>query len=178
MDATQPTHKGRHRRPLTGQVTQQLIQDTPAASISTISVNVIPPAMVHAADLTKNKSTGSSPNLILVHSHGLGRQAACESTNTRNSGGPTKGNQSSTSQHGVLTALPCGSHSGGGGGAGKDGQDPPGPGQPASHLATIVSSKDDFKDDLTRLFQLTMTILFHMSNTNTGIIKSMPFQPQ
>ena len=47
----------------------------------------------------------------------------------------------------MLTVLPSDSSSGGGRGANKDGQDPHGPGQPASHLAMIVSSEDDFEDD-------------------------------
>ena len=85
METPQPTRKGRHKRPSTGQVIQQLVLDTPAALISAISVNIVPPAVVHADDLTKNKLKGGSPNPILVDSCGLGKQAVCESTDTRNS---------------------------------------------------------------------------------------------
>ena len=123
MEAIQPTHRGRHRRPSTGCVTQQLVPDTPAASILTISVNIILPAVVHTNDLTKNKPKGGSSNSILVNSCGLGKQATCESTDTRNSGEPAKDSQTSTSQHGVLTALSRGSNLGGGGRASKGGQD-------------------------------------------------------
>ena len=88
MEATQQTCNGRHKRPSTGQVTQQLAPDTPAALISTISVNRIPPAVVHTDDLKRNKPKGGSPNPLLVDSCGLGKQAICKSTDVRNSGQP------------------------------------------------------------------------------------------
>ena len=83
--------------------------DMPATSISCISVNLIPPAIVVAEDLTKTKPWEGSPNVVLTGLSSLGKQATCESTDTRNSGGPgvSKDKQPSSSQQGSPT-VPLG----------------------------------------------------------------------
>ena len=105
-------------------VTQQHMPDILAASISSISVNLIPPAVV----LTKTKPGEGPPNVVLPGLSGFGKQAACELTDTRNSGGPgvSKDNQPPPSQQGVPT-VPAGGSSSGSGGASQDRQDPNGP---------------------------------------------------
>ena len=148
MENIRQANRSKHKRILSVAVTQQYKPNILAASISSISVNLIPQAVVLAEDLTKTKSGEGPPNVVLPSSSCFGRQAACELTDTRNFGGHgvLKDNQPLPSQQRVPT-LPAGDSSSGSGGAGQDRQDPNGPGQLTSHVAMIISDEDDFTDD-------------------------------
>ena len=78
-------------------VSQQSVPNTPAGSITTISVGIIPPARVVAEDLTK---ANLLPNLLQMALSGVGKQVTSESTDSRSAGGlgGTKSNQPSSSK--------------------------------------------------------------------------------
>ena len=120
---------------------------TPAGSISTITVGILPPARVLAEDLTKATLREGSPNLLQMTSKGVGKQTTSESTDSRSTGeqGGTKHNQASSSKPGVLTAHFSAPGSSGGA-AGGSSQDPNELRQGVSHLALVIDN-DEFADD-------------------------------
>ena len=81
-------------------VSQQSVPDTPAGSITTISVGIIPPARVVAEDLTKANLREGLPNILQMTLSGVGKQITSESTDYHSTGrlGGTKNNQLSSSK--------------------------------------------------------------------------------
>ena len=67
-------------------VSQPLTPVTPAGSISTITVGILPPARMLAEDLTKAKIKEGSPNLLKVALKYIGRKATSESTSSQGAG--------------------------------------------------------------------------------------------
>ena len=67
-------------------VSQQSVPDTPAGSITTISVGIIPPTRVVAEDLTKANLREGSPNLLQIASSGVDKQVTSESMHSRSAG--------------------------------------------------------------------------------------------
>ena len=62
METVGQSHK-RHQKVCCPPITQQSMPDTPASSITTISMGIIPPARVMADDLTKINLREGSPNI-------------------------------------------------------------------------------------------------------------------
>ena len=60
-------------------VFQPTAPNTPAGSISTITVGILPPARVLVEDLTKANLREGSPNLLQMALSGVGKQATSES---------------------------------------------------------------------------------------------------
>ena len=60
-------------------VSQPSTSTTPAGSISTITVGVLPPARVLAEDLTKATLREGSPNLLQMALKGVSKQTTSES---------------------------------------------------------------------------------------------------
>ena len=104
-------------------VYQPLTPVTPAGSILTITVGILPPARVLAEDLTKATLKEGSLNLLKVASKCIGRKATSELTSSHGTGyqnGP-KDNSASSLRSGVLTT--CSTTPGSSGGkAGDSGQ--------------------------------------------------------
>ena len=69
---------GKHSAP----VSQPSTPTTPASSISTITVGILPPARVLAEDLTKATLREGSPNLLQMTLRGVGKQTTSESTDS------------------------------------------------------------------------------------------------
>ena len=67
-------------------VSQPLTPVTPAGSISTITVGILPPARVLAEDLMKATLREGSPNLLKVALKCIGRKATSESTCSHSAG--------------------------------------------------------------------------------------------
>ena len=63
-------------------VSQLSTQTTPAGSISTITVGILPLARVLAEDLMKATLREGSPNLLQMTSKGVGKQTTSESTDS------------------------------------------------------------------------------------------------
>ena len=129
-------------------VSQQSTPNTPAGSITTISVGILPPARVVAEDLTKANLREDLPNLLQMASSGEGKQVTSELADSHNTGrlGGTKNNQLPSSKSRVSTT-----HSGGPGtsadaAGGTDG-DPNKPRQEVSHLAMYICDGNEFADD-------------------------------
>ena len=68
-------------------VSQLSVPNTPTGSISTITVGILPPARVLAEDLTKVNQREGLPNLLLMASSGVGKQASRESVDSHGTGG-------------------------------------------------------------------------------------------
>ena len=88
-------------------VPQPLTLVTPAGSISTITVGILPPARVLAEDLMKATLKEGSPNLLKVALKCIGRKATSESTSSCGAGnqsGP-KDNPTSSSRPGVSSNM-------------------------------------------------------------------------
>ena len=129
-------------------VSQPVTPNTPAGSISTITVGILPPARVLAEDLTKATIREGSPNILQMALKCISKQTTSESTDSCSAGeqGQTKDNKSSSSKPGVLTAHSS-APSSNGGVAGGSSQDPNEPRQEVSHLALVISDDDEFADD-------------------------------
>ena len=129
-------------------ISQLLTPVTPAGSISTITVDILPPARVLAEDLTKATLKEGSPNLLKVALKYIGRKATSESTSScgaDHQSGP-KDNTASSSKPGALAT--CSSTLGSSGNtAGISGQGPSELKQEVIHLAMVVSDDDEFADD-------------------------------
>ena len=127
-------------------VSQPPTLNTPAGSISTITVGILPPARVLEEDLTKATLREGSPNLLQMASKGIGKQTS-ESTDSHSMGeqGGTKDNQASSSKPEVFTACSSVPGSSGGAAGGSD-QDPNELRQGVSHLALVIND-DEFADD-------------------------------
>ena len=68
-------------------VSQPPAPNTPAGSISTMTVGILPPARVLAEDLTTANLREGSPNLLQMASKCVGKQAASELTDSHSAGG-------------------------------------------------------------------------------------------
>ena len=119
--------------------------NTLAGLISTITVEILPPARVLAEDLTKANLREGLPNLLQMALKCVGKQATSESTDSDSAGGlgGTKNNQASSSKLTMHSSGPGSS----GGAAGGSSRDPNEPRQEVSHLALIISNDDEFTDD-------------------------------
>ena len=121
---------------------------TPAGSISTITVGILPPAKVLAEDLTKATLREGLPNLLKVTSKFMGWKTTNESTCSHDAdhqSGP-KDNTAQSSRQGV--SATCSSAPGFYVGvAGGSGQGPGEPKQEVAHLTMVVSDDDEFSDD-------------------------------
>ena len=80
--------------------------NTPAGSISTTTVGILPPTTVLAKDLTKATLRERSPNLLQMALKCVGKQTTSELTDSRSAGeqGGTEDNLASSSKLRVLTA--------------------------------------------------------------------------
>ena len=129
-------------------VSQPLTPVTPAGSISTITVDILPPVRVLAEDLMKVTLREGSPNLLKVALKCIGRKATSESTSSRGAGNRSgsKDNPASFSWLGV--SATCSSAPGSSGGAaGSSSQGPNELKQEVTHLAMVVLDDDEFADD-------------------------------
>ena len=68
-------------------VSQQPAQNTPAGSISTTTVGILPPARMLAEDLTKANLREGLPNFLQMALKCVGKQATSESTDSQSAGG-------------------------------------------------------------------------------------------
>ena len=129
-------------------VFQLLTPVTPAGSISTITVGILPPARVLTEDLTKATLKEGSPNLLKVASKYIGKKATSESTSSHgicNQSGPKNSTASSLR---LGASATCSSTPGSSGSvAGGSGQGPNELKQEVSHLTMVVSDDDEFTDD-------------------------------
>ena len=128
-------------------VSQPLTPVTPAGSISTITVGILPPTRVLAEDLPKATLKEGSPNLLKIASKCIGRKATSESSScgTGHQSG-SKDNTASSLRPGA--SATCSSAPGSSGStAGGSGQGPNEPKQEVAHLAMVVSDDDEFTDD-------------------------------
>ena len=129
-------------------VSQLLPPVTPAGSISTITVGILPPARVLAEDLMKATLREGSPNLLKVASKCIGRKATSESTRSHSAGNQSgsKDNPASSLRPGV--SVTCSSAPGSSGGtAGGSSQGPNEPKQEVVHLTMVVSDDDEFANE-------------------------------
>ena len=129
-------------------VSQLPTPNTPAGSISTIIVGILPPARVLAEDLTKATLREGLPNLLQMASKCVSKQTTSKLTDSHSTGyqGGTNHNQASSSKPGVLTthsSVPGSS----GDVVGGSSRDPNKPRQEVSHLALVISDDDEFNDD-------------------------------
>ena len=129
-------------------ISQPPIPITPAGSILTITVGILPPATLLAEDLTKATLREGSPNLLKVTPRFIGWRTTKESTHSHDAdhqSGP-KDSTVPSSRQGV--SATCSSVPGSSGGvAGCSGQGPGEPKQEVAHLAMVVSDDDEFADD-------------------------------
>ena len=129
-------------------VSQPLTPVTPAGSILTIMVGILPLPRVLAEDLTNATLKEGSLNLLKVALKCIGRKATSESTSSHGAGhqsGP-KDNTASSSRLGA--SATCSSTPGSSGStAGSSGQDPNELKQEVTHLAMVVSDDDEFTGD-------------------------------
>ena len=121
---------------------------TPAGSISTITVGILPPAKVLAEDLTKATLGEGSPNILKVTQKFMGWKTTNEQTSSHDADhwSAPKDNTAPSSKWGV--SATCSSAPGSSGGvAGSSGQGPGEPKQEVAHLTMVVSDDDEFTDD-------------------------------
>ena len=97
METVQQSHKRRKVRSVP--VTQESVPNTPASSITTISVGIILPTKVVAEDLTKANLREGSPNILLMALSSVGKQVTSKLTDSHSTCGPgeIKNNQLSSS---------------------------------------------------------------------------------
>ena len=129
-------------------VSQPPASITPAGSILTITVGILPPAKVLAEDVTKATLREGSPNLLKVTPKFIGWKTTNEATHSHDAdhlNGP-KDSTVPSSRWGV--SATCSNAPGSSGGvAGSGGQGPGEPKQGVSHLTMVVSDDDEFADD-------------------------------
>ena len=121
---------------------------TPAGSILTITVGILPPAKVLADDLTKATLREGSPNILKVTPKFMDWKSTNESTRSHNANhrSGSKDNTVPSSRQGV--SATCSSALGScGGAAGGTGQGPGEPKQEVAHLTMVVSDDNEFADD-------------------------------
>ena len=138
----------KRQRMCSSPVSQSLTPVTPADSISTITVGILPLARVLSEDLIKATLKEGSPNLLKVALKCIGRKATSESTSSHSVGhqsGP-KNNTASSSKLGASTA--CSSAPGSSGStAGSSGQGTNEPKKEVTYLTMVVSDDDEFTHD-------------------------------
>ena len=121
---------------------------TPAGSISTITVGILPPAKVLADDLTKATLREGSPNIIKVTPKFIGWKSTKESTRSLDANhlSSQKDNMALSSRQGASATCPSvpGSTRDA---AGSSGHSPGGSKEEVAHLAMAVSDYDDFAND-------------------------------
>ena len=120
---------------------------TPAGSVLTITVGILPPAKVLAEDLTKAILREDSPNLLKVTPKFIGCKTTNESTHSCNADhwGGHKDSTAPSSKQGV-SATSSSAPGSSGGAAGGSGQGPCEPKQEVTHLTVVVSDDDEFTD--------------------------------
>ena len=121
---------------------------TPAGSISTITVSILPPAKVLAEDLTKATLREGLPNILKVTTMFMGWKTTKESTHSCDANhlsGPKDNTVPSSRQ--VVSATCYSALGSSGGAAGCSGQGPGEPTQEVAHLAIVVSDDNEFADD-------------------------------
>ena len=117
---------------------------TPAGSISTIKVGILPPAKVFTDDLTKATLRDGSPNLLKVTPKFIGWKTMKESTCPLDANhlSRQKDNTASSSRQGAPATCPSVPGSSGDA-AGGSGHSPCGSKQGVAHLPMVVSDNDD-----------------------------------
>ena len=128
-------------------ISQLLTPVTPAGSILTITVGILPLARVQAEDLMKATLKEGLPNLLKVASKCIGKKTTSKSSShgAGNQSG-LKDNTASSSRPGA--SATCSSTPGSSGStAGGSGQGPNEPKQEVAHLTMVVSDDDEFTDD-------------------------------
>ena len=129
-------------------VSQLLTPVTPAGSISTITVGILPPARVLAEDLMKATLKEGSPNLLKVALKCIGRKATSESTSSCGAGNQSGSKDNPVSSLRLVVSATHSSAPGSSGGtAGGSSQGPNEPKQEVAHLTMVVSDDDEFADD-------------------------------
>ena len=121
-------------------ISQPLTPVTPAGSISTMTLGILPPARVLAEDLMKTTLREGSPNLIKVALKCICRKATRESTSSHGVGNQSgsKDNPASSLRPGV--SATCSSAPGSSGStAGGSSQGPNKLKQEVTHLTMVVS---------------------------------------
>ena len=121
---------------------------TPAGSISTITVGILPPAKVPAEDLTKATLREGSPNLLKVTPKFMGWKPTNKLTHPHDADhwSEPKDNTPPSSRLGV--SATCSSALGSSGDvAGGSGQGPGEPKQEVPPLTMVISDDDEFADD-------------------------------
>ena len=129
-------------------ISQPLSPVTPAGSILTITVGILPPARVLVEDLTKATLKEGSANLLKVALKFIGSKDTSESTGccgTDHWSGP-KDNTTPSSRPGA-SATHSSALSSSGSMAGGSSQGPNEPKQEVAHLTMVVSDDDGFTDD-------------------------------
>ena len=76
----------RRQKMCSAPVSQPPTPNTPAGSISTVTVGILPPVRVLAEDLTKATLREGSPNLLQMASKCIGKQTTSESTDSCSAG--------------------------------------------------------------------------------------------
>ena len=122
-------------------ISQLLPPVTPAGSISTITVGILPSARVLAEDLTKATLREGSPNLLKVALMCIGRKATSESTSSHGAGNGSGSKDNPASSLRLDVSATCSSA------AGSRGQGPNEPKQEVAHLSMVVLDDDEFADD-------------------------------
>ena len=129
-------------------VSQSSAPITPAGSILTITVGILPPAKVLAEDLTKATLREGSPNLFKVTPKLIGLKATNKATHSHNADHPSGPKDSTVPSSRWGVSATCSSAPGSSqGAAGGSGQGPGEPKQEVAHLAMVVSDDDEFADD-------------------------------
>ena len=118
---------------------------TPASSISTIKVGILPRAKVLADDLTKATLREGCPNILKVTPKFIGWKTTKESTHSLDANrlSRQKDNTALSSRQGASATCPS-APSSSGAAAGGSGHGPSGSKEEVAHLTMVVSDDDDF----------------------------------
>ena len=120
-------------------VSQPLTPITPAGSILTLTVGILPPVRVLAEDLMKATLKEGSPNLLKVALKCIGRKATSESTSSHSAGYQSGSKDNTVSSSRLSASATCSSTPDSSGStAGSSGQGPNEPKQEFTHLNMVV----------------------------------------
>ena len=119
---------------------------TPAGSISTIRVGILPPAKVLADDLTKATLREGSPYILKVTPKFIGWKSTKESTRSLDANCLSGQKDNTVSRQGASATCPSAPGSSGDA-AGGSGHGPHGSKQEVAHLTMVVSDDDNFTND-------------------------------
>ena len=121
---------------------------TPAGSISTITVGILPPSNMQAEDLTKATLREGSPNLLKVTPKFISWKTTNEATQSHDVDHLSGPKDSTVPSFRQGVSATCSSVPGSSGGvAGGSGQGPAEPKQGVAHLTMVVSDDYEFADD-------------------------------